>query len=462
MRQLEPTGRDRALGALLCAALALLGGCESDQERAAARLAEAREALAHGTHGEPVAALLSEAARLDPTLGEARSLLARERLAEERWDEAASEAERALALAPSADDTETLARARVGAGRWEDARAAFVRVLELDPARLALWTDIGRCDEHLEREDEAMTSYRRALEGVPDTIEARLLLAAILVRRASAPPAEAATQAPFVDAHAAERVEARALLSAARERLAEGDDRRASVEGYLAELATLDAAVARERERRAAQADLAVARELAAQQSILAALGAMGSGGLGDVLRGGDMWGGSGLDTGLGASDLGMDSFGEAGLGGMGTSGAGLGGGGGGAIGGLGTRGTGGGGELGGLGRGGGRGAEPVRVTVSASANGGLDGEAAARVARAHTAALRACHARGALADPTLAGTVVVAVTVSAAGIASGASTSGSIDDASVRECAAAAVTRMAFPAASGESRVTITARFEM
>jgi tetratricopeptide (TPR) repeat protein len=418
-----------------CAPLAgLLVGCQSDAERA-------RELLEGPGAGTGVTArdALVQATTLDPTLRDAWARLADVELAASRWVEADAAAQRAIALSDTTPhEHEVRARALVALERWTDAEPEITREI----AR----TRLGKVQEHLERPDDAIASYRRAieLEGTEldaGAVEARCALARLLLARL-----ETASEDEAWQGDEAARTEIRALLDGAREP-ATGTPFAEEVASLVRDLSALDERVTQLAARRAAQ-------EQATQNAIFALLGGgdIESGILSDVFS--DQIGDS-----FGAGGLGLSGIGEGighteetiGIGSIGTMGHGAGVGSGGAVG-YGS---------GGLGRGAGLGAGRLEgtgasVSVSATANGALDAAAVTAVARRQSGQLRHCYEQALRADPSLAGTMRIEVSVTAAGTAESPRASG-FGDATLAGCMSSAVGRAAFPPASGTTSASVS-----
>jgi tetratricopeptide (TPR) repeat protein len=285
----------------LAASACLLLGCQSDAERA-------RELLEGPGAGAGVTArdALVQATTLDPTLREAWVRLADVELAASRWVEADAAAQRAIALSDTtAHEHEVRARALVALERWADAEPEITREIALGAPEAAARTRLGKVQEHLERPDDAIASYRRAieLEEGAGSVEARCALARVLITRL-----ETASHDESWQGDDASRTEIRALLEGAREPAA-GTPFAEEVTSLVADLSALD-------ERATQLAALRSAREQAAQAGILALLGEGAGLGTSPFATGGN------VDSGLGS--LFGDQIGDAfGFGGLGLSGIG-------------------------------------------------------------------------------------------------------------------------------------------
>lgn len=440
----------RACAPAVAASACLLVACQSDAERA-------RELLEGPGAGTGVSArdALVEATTLDPTLREAWARLADVELAASRWVEADAAAQRAIALSDaSAHEHEVRSRALVALERWAEAEPEITREIELGAPEAPARTRLGKVQEHLERPDDAVASYRRAieLEGVEGgegaldatAIEARCALARILLARL-----EPASEDDAWDGNEAGRTEIRSLLEGARAP-ASGTPFEEEVTSLSQSLTALDQRALQLAARRAADA-------LAIFALVGPSDGAFGDAGLGGE-ESANLWG---------------DEIGDAfGAGGLGLTGIGEGGGGGGEGIGLGSLGTiGHGGGLGGgsgvgygsggLGSGAGRGAGRLEgpgatVSVSATANGALDAAAVTAVARRQSSQLRHCYETALRSDPSLAGTMRIEVSVTAAGAAEGARASG-FGDATLTECMSRSIGRAAFPPSSGTTSASVS-----
>jgi hypothetical protein len=95
-------------------------------------------------------------------------------------------------------------------------------------------------------------------------------------------------------------------------------------------------------------------------------------------------------------------------------------------------------------------------VSVSATANGALDAAAVTAVARRQSGQLRHCYEQALRADPSLAGTMRIEVSVTAAGTAESPRASG-FGDATLAGCMSSAVGRAAFPPASGTTSASVS-----
>lgn len=439
-----------SLRALLLTSLALvswiaLPGCQTDQERAR----ELLEGAGAGT-GTSARDALVEATTLDPTLREAWSRLADVELEASHWVEADAAATRAISLSDgSAHEHEVRSRALIALERWADAEPEITREIELGATEAPARTRLGKVQEHLDRPDDAMTSYRRAIELDAAAVEARLALARILIGRT-----ETASQADAWDGDDEVRTEVRSLLEGARSP-AEGTPHAEEVVALGQDLSTLDQ-----------RADALIARRAVLEQGILGILGQMGtveSPWGRDTALGRDEGSAAGALSALMGDQIG-DSFG---FGGLGLRGTGRGGGGEESIG-LGNMGTighgagGGSGQgygSGGLGGGVGRIARDgpgATVSLSAQANGALDASTVESVVRRYSGLLRACYERSLRADPSLAGTMRLEASISAAGTVESPRASG-LGDADLASCMSRALGRAAFPPSSGTTSATVS-----
>jgi tetratricopeptide (TPR) repeat protein len=434
----------RACAPVVAAAACLLAACQSDAERA-------RELLEGPGAGTGVSArdALVQATTLDPTLREAWARLADVELTASHWVEADAAAQRAIALSDTTPhEHEVRSRALAALERWSDAEPEILREIELGASEAPARTRLGKVQEHLDRADDAVASYRRAIElegeeGELDaaSVEARCALARMLLARL-----EPASEDDAWDGNEAGRTEIRSLLEGARAP-ASGTPFEEEVTSLSQSLSTLD--------QRATQlAASRAAREQVAQMGILALLGES---------AGGSPFGAAGLSDSLFGDQI-EDAFGA---GGLGLSGIGVGGGGGESIGlgSLGAIGHGGGVGSGagvgygsgGLGGGAGRLEGPgATVRVSATANGALDAAAITAVARRQSLQLRHCYETALRSDPALAGTMRIEVSVTAAGAAEGARASG-FGDATLTECMSRSIGRAAFPPSSGTTSASVS-----
>lgn len=136
------------------------------------------------------------------------------------------------------------------------------------------------------------------------------------------------------------------------------------------------------------------------------------------------------------------------------------------APGGLGLIGNGGGSGSGyghGVGSGfGGRGKRAPRVRQArAMVKGALDKSIIRRIVRAHLNEVRRCYNRGLVADPTLAGRVVIHFVIDERGkVASALVSETDLDDEQVGKCIAAATKGWTFPKADGAGRVVVNYPF--
>ena len=410
-----------------CAPLAgLLVGCQSDAERA-------QELLEGPGAGTGVAArdALVQATTLDPTLRAAWSRLADIELAASRWVEADAAAQRAIALSDTtAHEHEVRARALVAIERWAEAEPEITREIELGAPEAAARTRLGKVQEHLERPDDAIASYRRALELQQGdlqqgSVEARCALARVLLSRL-----ETASEDEAWHGDDASRAEIRALLEGARGP-ATGTPFAEEVASLSQDLSALDTRATQLAARRAAE-------EQVARSGIFAILGDVDSD-FGSVL-------GDQIGENFGFGGLGLSGIGE-GVGGGGEtseeveavgwgSGAGRSG-----AGGLGE------GRLGG---------PAASVSVSATAHGALDAAAVTAGARRQSGQLRHCYEEALRADPSLSGTMRIEVGVTAAGIAESPRASG-FGDATLAACMTRSIGRAAFPPASGTTSASVS-----
>jgi tetratricopeptide (TPR) repeat protein len=464
--------RRTALALPALALFTLLGSaCQSDAERARDRLDLART---HLSSGQAAAALdlLAEATRLDPALRDAWSVLADARLALEQWAGADAAAERAIALADtSAHDHETRAQAAMAQERWADAEPALERAITLlegdrGASEAPLRTRLARVQEHLGREDDAIASYRRAIEVDARTVEARAGLARLHLGRIQ----ERAERSDW-DGDSELRTELGALLDEARAAAGEGPEAQAlaSLGADLQGLAGRWDALEEERRARAARADedARLVREsaLAAIQDsgLLGLFGAGSRGAFADALRDGAVLGGAGLD-GLRGGDL-AGALGESyGSGGLGARGGGWDRGGGGE--GLGTIGL---GSLGARGAGRGsahepgsapeRGATPrPTVQVRVTEGGSLDAAALARVAARMRPGLSVCYEAALRRSPGVSGTMTLEGDVTPAGAVQSPRVHGDLDG-EAHTCMTSTIAHAAFPPSSARWQVRVAVR---
>jgi Flp pilus assembly protein TadD len=415
----------RTLSIALVASTLLLG-CQSDQERA-------REILeqSHTSEGAPAREALTEATRLDPTLREAWSRLADVEGSESRWAEARAAVQRAIALSDdSAHDRETEARAAIELEDWSGAETSITRALALGSPEAPRRTQLGKVLEHLDRTDDALAAYRRAVELDAGQLEARLGVARLLVGRV-----RTILDAPEAPAEIAEFADIRGQLDAARP-LAEGSPQAAEVASLAEDLEALET---RSRDRFA----------------VLGAGDTLGNSGL-DALGGliGDPIGDSFGFGGLGLSGIGQggEPRGETiGLGSLGLMGHGSGTGGGSGqgmgMGGLGGRGS-------GMGLTGRTDPQSPDVNVTFTSSGGLDTATVRGVVTRQRGQLRYCYERALAASPALTGTVHLTAYVATSGSVSEANGSGVSDE--VASCMSAALRRATFPEAASVTTITV------
>jgi tetratricopeptide (TPR) repeat protein len=122
--------------------------------------------------------LLALALRLAPNDTAAMTSLGRTLAASGRTDEAVSTLERAVALDPYNTITQrALARTFLEANRFEDAYRHNARMLEYVPPDVDLLVNAGLVAIRLDRIDEAIAFWRRAVELDPDEPDVRLYLA---------------------------------------------------------------------------------------------------------------------------------------------------------------------------------------------------------------------------------------------------------------------------------------------
>ena len=115
--------------------------------------------------------LVHKALALDGTLGEAHAFLGRIYLAERQYDEAITEGEHALTLAPnSAFVYAALAFSLRFAGRPEEAIPLFKKAIRLNPIPDSWYlTGLGGCYRMVGRYAEAISAYKQALNLSPDS-----------------------------------------------------------------------------------------------------------------------------------------------------------------------------------------------------------------------------------------------------------------------------------------------------
>lgn len=119
-----------------------------------------------------------EALRLAPEHPDALNLLAGVLLRTQRADEALAVLQRAAQAAPqSAPVHANLARAAFQCGVPELARIAAARAVECDPARSSNWSLLGSAMKELDRLDEAIGAFERAVQLAPQDIEPAFNLA---------------------------------------------------------------------------------------------------------------------------------------------------------------------------------------------------------------------------------------------------------------------------------------------
>jgi TolB-like protein/DNA-binding winged helix-turn-helix (wHTH) protein len=108
----------------------------------------------------------------------AHRIAARQHEYGERWDEALTEAERAIALDPNdANGYQAMSALLVNLGRAAEGLEHIKKAIRLDPKNDYLWR-LGYAQFHMERYDEAATTMYRATKRNPDFDWNYLLLAA--------------------------------------------------------------------------------------------------------------------------------------------------------------------------------------------------------------------------------------------------------------------------------------------
>lgn len=164
-------------------------------------------ALRNGDSQEAVI-LLTQALRRRPTHPGMRRNLVRALLVSERWEQAAMQANAALAASP--DDAELhFARATALNALGHHARAclAFARALSLQPNHAASWLNMGNASADLDDFVVAETLYRTAIRLDPALAEAHASLGYLLTMLGRLPEAIEACEAAihlrpdFVPAH---------------------------------------------------------------------------------------------------------------------------------------------------------------------------------------------------------------------------------------------------------------------
>lgn len=158
--------------------------------------------------GQEAATLLTQALRRRPThLGMRRNLV-RALLVTERWEQAAMQANAALAGSP--DDAELhFARGTAlnALGHHARACAAFARALSLQPNHAASWLNMGNASADLGDFVAAETLYRTAIRLDPALAEAHASLGYLLTMQGRLPEAMEACEtaihlrSDFVQAH---------------------------------------------------------------------------------------------------------------------------------------------------------------------------------------------------------------------------------------------------------------------
>src|ERR1700693_2211015 len=122
---------------------------------------------------EDAVTLLTQALRRRPAHSGMRRNLVRALLVSERWDQAAMQANAALAVSP--DDVELLfarGTALNALGQHARACAAFARALSLQPNHAASWLNMGNASADLDGAGSAETLYRTAITVDPALAEA--------------------------------------------------------------------------------------------------------------------------------------------------------------------------------------------------------------------------------------------------------------------------------------------------
>lgn len=183
--------------------VAALLGCIDDAARA-------RELLrGPGASAGPTARdALVEATTLDPTLREAWSRLAEVELEGAHWAEADDAARHAIAIADTTPrEHEVREQALVALGREGDAEPEIERAIALGAAEAPARVRLGIVQAHGGRLDDAIASYRRAIE-LDASLRSRCGLAHLLFERSERVPPEPDWQANVE--------EVRALLAALR------------------------------------------------------------------------------------------------------------------------------------------------------------------------------------------------------------------------------------------------------
>lgn len=141
---------------------------------------------------------VGQALSLQPDLGVAGSLHGIAGQAAQhlnRMEEAARHFSAAIGIDPrDTTSIDRLAMVRFGEQQYEAAFALYVDLLELTPGSAQTWSNLGATLYYLDRHEEALRHFERAVEIDPDLATARAGLAALRARASGLPQAEEGTE----------------------------------------------------------------------------------------------------------------------------------------------------------------------------------------------------------------------------------------------------------------------------
>lgn len=116
-------------------------------------------------------------------------------LAEERWDEASTALQEAVAQSPSGESHQQLGLALYRLGQREEALAHFEAALQMEPVRAEPYANLGFIHQELGQLEPAEEYLRQALNRDPALAEARVALAEVLAAQGKLEAAREAWEA---------------------------------------------------------------------------------------------------------------------------------------------------------------------------------------------------------------------------------------------------------------------------
>ncbi|MEM9193723.1 MAG: tetratricopeptide repeat protein [Myxococcota bacterium] len=183
---------------LVLLALAVVGGCKSNAEKADELYASALTASAPSQ----AIALLQEAIGLNPRLEGAHRELANVQFGQANFPAAIDAASAALAIQETAEARAIRGQSHVAQQNWDAAHEDLARAEEIDMTRTDLATPLGIAQRHLGQPEEALRTFERALQADPEDRAAALELVELQLEQANA---LLTSDAPFLDVRTALR-----------------------------------------------------------------------------------------------------------------------------------------------------------------------------------------------------------------------------------------------------------------